>query len=111
MTFEEIKDITENSDIEIECFCYGFLCVGYSGNCYLAYVENLKNTKSSDIAHYNASNHGVCPERCMGNWTLRDANGNIIRENDRLFNLRFLSLNNEIERINIPRNISTKYSS
>lgn len=99
LTFEEIKDITENSDIEIECFCYGFLCVGYSGNCYLAYVENLKNTKSSDIAHYNASNHGVCPERCMGNWTLRDANGNIIRENDRLFNLRFLSLNNEIERL------------
>ena len=99
LTYEEIKDITENSNIEIECFCYGFLCVGYSGNCYLAYVENLKNTKSSDIAHYNASNHGVCPERCMGHWTLRDANGNIIRENDRLFNLRFLSLHNEIERL------------
>ena len=99
LTYEEIKDITENSNIEIECFCYGFLCVGYSGNCYLAYVENLKNTKSSDIAHYNASNHGVCPERCMGHWTLKDANGNIIRENDRLFNLRFLSLHNEIERL------------
>ena len=99
LTFEEIKDITDNSNIEIETFCYGFLCVGYSGNCYLSYVENLKKTQSSDKAHYLASNHGVCPERCMGNWTLKDNNGNIIRENDRLFNLRFLSLDKEIERL------------
>lgn len=99
LTFEEIKDITDNSSIEIETFCYGFLCVGYSGNCYLAYVENLKKTKSSDKAHYLASNHGVCPERCMGNWTLRDADGNIIRENDRLLNLRYLNLCEEIERL------------
>ena len=99
LSYEEIKDITDNSDIQIETFCYGFLCVGYSGNCYLAYVENLKKTQSSDIAHYQASNHGVCPERCMGNWTLKDANGNIIRENDRLFNLRFLSLHDEIGRL------------
>ena len=95
LTFDEIKEITENSNIEIETFCYGFLCVGYSGNCYLAYVENLKKTDSSNIAHYQASNHGVCPERCMGNWTLKDANGNIIKENDRIFNLRFLNLNQE----------------
>ena len=99
LSYEEIKDITDNSDIQIETFCYGFLCVGYSGNCYLAYVENLKKTQSSDVAHYQASNHGVCPERCMGNWTLKDTNGNVIRENDRLFNLRFLSLHNEIGRL------------
>ncbi len=99
LTFEEIRDITENSNVEIETFCYGFLCVGYSGNCYLSYIENLKKTQSSDKAHYLASNHGVCPERCMGNWTLKDNNGNIIRENDRLFNLRFLSLDKEIERL------------
>lgn len=95
LTFEEIKEIAEYSNIKLETFCYGFLCVGYSGNCYLAYVENLHKSKSSDIAHYKASNHGVCPERCMGHWTLKDADGNIIRENDRLLNLRFLSLNEE----------------
>ncbi|MBQ2644173.1 U32 family peptidase [bacterium] len=99
LTFEEIKDITENTNVEIETFCYGFLCVGYSGNCYLSYIENLKNTQSSDKAHYLASNHGVCPERCMGNWTLKDDDGNVIRENDRLFNLRFLNLENDIEKL------------
>lgn len=99
LTFEEIKDITDNSSIELETFCYGFLCVGYSGNCYLSYAENLDKTKSRDKAKYLASNHGVCPERCMGNWTLRDTEGKIIRENDRLFNLRFLSLHNEIGRL------------
>lgn len=99
LTFDEIKDILENSNIEIETFCYGFLCVGYSGNCYLAYVESLKNTKCSDKSHYLASNHGVCPERCMGNWTLKDKNGNIIRENDRMMNLKFLNLNNDLPRL------------
>ena len=99
LTFEEIKDITDNTNVEIETFCYGFLCVGYSGNCYLSYVEHLKETESSNEAHYLASNHGVCPERCMGNWTLKDNDGNIIRENDRLFNLRFLNLENDIERL------------
>lgn len=99
LTFDEIKDILENSNIEIETFCYGFLCVGYSGNCYLAYVESLNNTHSSDESHYLASNHGVCPERCMGNWTLKDRDGNIIKENDRLMNLRFLNLNNDLPRL------------
>lgn len=100
LTFEEMKSMAESANIKFEAFCYGFLCVGYSGNCYLAYVENLHKSKSSDIAHYQASNHGVCPERCMGHWTLKDANGNIIRENDRLLNLRFLALSeSEIEKL------------
>jgi len=95
----EIKDITQNTNIEIEAFCCGFLCAGISGNCYLAYTESLKNTKSCSSWHYLASNHGVCPERCMGNWTLKDAGGNIIRENDRLLNVEFLDLLDELERL------------
>lgn len=99
LSYDEIKDITDNSDIKIETFCYGYLCVGYSGNCYLAYVENLLRSKSADTAHYKASNFGVCPERCMGNWTLKDADGNVIRENDRLFNIKYLNLAGEIGRL------------
>lgn len=99
LNYNEIEDITKNTNIPLEIFCYGFLCVGHSGNCYLAYAESLAKTKSSKMAHYQASNHGVCPERCMGNWTLKDAKGNIIKENERLFNLRFLSLHNEIEKL------------
>ena len=99
LSYEEIKDIAKNTNIPLEIFCYGFLCVGHSGNCYLAYCENLNKTKTNKIAHYNASNHGVCPERCMGHWNLIDKDGNVIIENDRLFNLRFLSLHNEIEKL------------
>lgn len=99
LSYEQINDITENTNINIETFCYGFLCVGYSGNCYLAYVENLLRSKSSDSAHYKASNFGVCTERCMGNWTLKDAKGNVIKENDRLFNLRYLNFEQELGRL------------
>ncbi len=99
LSFDEIKDISDNSDIKLETFCYGYLCVGYSGNCYLAYGENLMRSKSADTAHYKASNFGVCPERCMGNWTLKDAEGNVIRENDRLLNIKYLNLEHEIGRL------------
>lgn len=97
LSYDDIKDIAENTTVPLEAFCYGFICVGKDGNCYLSYVENLKNTKSEDNVCYLSSNHGLCPERCMRNWTLKDANGNIIRENDRLLNLKYLNLDAEFK--------------
>ncbi len=50
---EEIKRIKQNTDIEIEYFVHGALCVSFSGNCYL----------SSYL--FNASgNRGVCKQLC-----------------------------------------------
>lgn len=56
----EIKRIKENSDIEIEYFVQGALCVSFSGNCYL----------SSYL--FNASgNRGKCKQLCRLPYTLR----------------------------------------
>ena len=99
LSYEQIKEISENTLVPLEMFCYGFYCVGKDGNCYMSYLEHLLKTNSCEFAHYHASNYGFCPERCMGNWTLYDANGNIIRENDRLMNLRYLSYLNELEEL------------
>ncbi len=50
---EEIKRINENSNIEIEYFAQGALCVSFSGNCYLS------------SALFNASgNRGKCKQLC-----------------------------------------------
>jgi len=50
---EEIKRIRKNSNIEIEYFAQGALCVSFSGNCYL----------SSTL--FNASgNRGKCKQLC-----------------------------------------------
>ncbi len=50
---EEIKRIRENSNIEIEYFVHGALCVGFSGNCYMSSYM------------FNASgNRGKCKQLC-----------------------------------------------
>ena len=50
---EEIKRIKENSDVEIEYFAHGALCVAFPGNCYLSsYLCNA------------SGNRGKCKQLC-----------------------------------------------
>lgn len=99
ISFDEIKDIMDNTSVPIEVFCYGYYCVGISGNCYLSYYENMKRTNSSEKSRYISANHGICSERCMRTWTLKDCEGNIIRGNDRLMNMKYLNWVDEIENL------------
>ena len=39
-TLEDIKQIKQNTSLEIEYFVQGALCVAFSGNCYLSSLEN-----------------------------------------------------------------------
>lgn len=50
---EEIRRIRENSDIEIEYFAHGALCVSFSGNCYM-----------SSYLHNASGNRGKCKQLC-----------------------------------------------
>lgn len=56
---EEIKRIKENSDVEIEYFAHGALCVSFSGNCYLS--EKLTGA---------SGNRGRCKQLCRLPYTL-----------------------------------------
>lgn len=50
---EDIKQIKQNTSLEIEYFVQGALCVSFSGNCYMSAIEN------------NASgNEGKCLQLC-----------------------------------------------
>ena len=52
-TLEDIKEIKNNTNLEIEYFVQGALCVAFSGNCYLSALEK------------NASgNEGKCLQLC-----------------------------------------------
>lgn len=64
---EEIKRIRKNSNIEIEYFVQGALCVSFSGNCYLS------------SALFNASgNRGKCKQLCRLPYTF-EHNGKKIK--------------------------------
>lgn len=53
MSFEEIKSIRENTDMELEIFVSGALCISYSGNCYL-----------SSFIGGRSGNRGMCAQPC-----------------------------------------------
>lgn len=53
LSFEEIKSIRENTDIELEVFVSGSLCISYSGNCYL-----------SSFVGGRSGNRGMCAQPC-----------------------------------------------
>lgn len=50
---EDIKEIKENTGLEIEYFVQGALCVAFSGNCYLSALE-----------HNKSGNRGKCLQLC-----------------------------------------------
>lgn len=53
LSFEEIKLIRENTDMELEVFVSGALCISYSGNCFL-----------SSFVGGRSGNRGMCAQPC-----------------------------------------------
>ncbi len=61
LSIEEIKYICENSDVEIEVFAHGALCVCYSGQCLM-----------SSMIGGRSGNRGKCAQPCRLPYTLID---------------------------------------
>ena len=59
VALEDIKDISENVDIELEVFVQGAMCVCFSGNCYL-----------SSLKHGASGNRGECKQLCRLSYTM-----------------------------------------
>ena len=74
LSFEEIKSIREKTDIELEIFVSGSLCITYSGNCYI-----------SSFIGGRSGNRGLCAYSCRKKF--QDEEGNkayFLSPNDQL---------------------------
>ncbi len=74
MSFEEIKSIREKTDIELEIFVSGSMCISYSGNCYI-----------SSFIGGRSGNRGLCAYSCRKKF--EDEEGNkayFLSPNDQL---------------------------
>lgn len=60
---ETIKNITDNSSLEIEVFAHGALCICYSGNCL-----------HSSMVGKRSGNRGKCAQPCRMEYTLLENN-------------------------------------
>lgn len=75
LSFEEIRDIRKKTDIELEVFVSGSLCISYSGNCYI-----------SSFIGGRSGNRGMCAYTCRKKF--KDSNNNrsyILSPNDQLY--------------------------
>lgn len=78
MSLDEIKEIQENTDIELELFVHGALCMSVSGQCYL-----------SSMLGARSGNRGLCAQPCRLPFT---AGG----DNKHALSLKDLSLINDL---------------
>ena len=77
LSLQQIREIHEQSDVELEAFVHGALCVSYSGRCYMSYA-----------ACGRSANRGECAQFCRLPYTLTDANGQLIVRDKHLLSLK-----------------------
>jgi len=86
LTLNEIQAIRQQTDIELEAFVHGALCVSYSGRCYL-----------SAALYGRSANRGECAQCCRLPYTMTDADGRVITEGKHLLSLKDLNRSDELE--------------
>lgn len=69
LSLKEIKDICKNTDVEIEVFCHGALCICYSGQCQMSRAIGLRS-----------GNRGACAQPCRLLYELK-SNGRWLEKN------------------------------
>ncbi len=86
LSFEEIENISKNTDAELEVFVHGALCMSYSGQCLL-----------SSFIGSRSGNRGACAQPCRLPYSLFDNGGKCIVKDKYLLSLKDLCLVDEIE--------------
>ncbi len=77
MDLEGIRNVRENSTVELETFVHGALCVCYSGQCYMSLYLNGRS-----------GNRGECAQVCRQRYSLLDADGHVLQRDKHLLSLR-----------------------
>ena len=88
LSLEEIKNIHSITDIELECFVHGAVCVSYSGQCYMSYAIGGRS-----------GNRGQCAQPCRKKYSLRDSTGQILVNNSHLLSLKDMNRSNHLREL------------
>mgnify|MGYP000550337829 CR=1 FL=1 len=73
---EELAEIRKRTDLEIEAFVHGAMCISYSGRC----------TLSNHMSDRDA-NRGGCSQSCRWKYDLYDMHS---AKSERVFTVKFL---------------------
>lgn len=79
LSLTQIKEISQQTNVALEAFIHGALCVSYSGQCYMSYALGGRS-----------ANRGVCAQFCRLPYDLVDAKGQVLMRDKYLLSLRDL---------------------
>jgi 23S rRNA 5-hydroxycytidine C2501 synthase len=82
----QIAEISNQTEVELEAFVHGALCVSYSGQCYMSQANCGRS-----------ANRGQCAQYCRLPYHLTDADDNLLAKNKHLLSLKDLDLSDSIE--------------
>lgn len=85
LNLKQIADISKNTNVELEAFVHGALCVSYSGQCYI-----------SEAMSGRSANRGQCAQYCRLPYRLEDSDGNILLRNKHLLSMKDLNLSESL---------------
>lgn len=88
LSLQQIAAIKSVTNIHLESFVHGALCVSYSGQCYLS--EKLTG---------RSANRGCCAQACRSNYTLTDSNGTVLAKNTPLLSLKDFNASSRIPQL------------
>ena len=88
LPLNEIENIKKNTNIQLEHFVHGALCVCYSGQCYMSHYIGSRS-----------ANRGECAQACRKQYSLVDKNGKTILKKQYLLSLKDNNLSNHLDKL------------
>lgn len=88
LSFNQISEISQSTQVELEAFVHGALCVSYSGQCYM-----------SEALVGRSANRGACAQPCRASYDLVDGSGKLIEKGKHLLSLKDFNLSDRLEHL------------
>lgn len=85
LNLDQIKEIHEATDVELEFFVSGALCVSFSGNCYMSIAGGERS-----------ANRGSCAQNCRLPYNLTDGTGATLLSSSHLLSIKDLDLSDQL---------------
>jgi putative protease len=85
LNLHQIKEISDSSDVELEFFVTGALCVSFSGNCYMSVANGERS-----------ANRGSCAQNCRLPYNLIDGHGETLIKNSHLLSIKDFDVSDQI---------------
>ena len=85
LSLKEVAEVAAQSNVALEYFVHGALCVAFSGQCFISHAHTGRS-----------ANRGECSQACRLPYTLVDDKGKTITENQHLLSMKDNNQSNNV---------------